>query len=75
LRKVFNSDHNKICRKVIFSINIEDLLFNYQQIQEMENVRNQIFHKKILKFIFIELDLNISNNDEKEDVMPLYFDN
>ena len=41
----------------------------------MENVRNQIFHNKILKFIFIELDLNISNNDEKEDVMPLYFDN
>ncbi len=41
----------------------------------MENVRNQIFHKKIPKFIFIELDLNISNNDEKEDVMPLYFDN
>ena len=75
MRKVFNSDHNKICRKAIFSINIEDLLFNYQQIQEMENVRNQIFHKKILKFIFIELDLNISNNDEKEDVMPLYFDN
>lgn len=41
----------------------------------MENVRNQIFQKKILKFILIELDLNISNYNEKEDVMPLYFDN